>query len=90
MKLDLAKIKRCDVGSALVVEREAVADQGADDFAGRERAERSPRDVRHTVTATKGSSEIATSAGTELPSSASSPTIISRTSRMCASASSRL
>jgi len=50
-------------------------------FAGREGAERSPREVCHTVTATKGSSETATSAGTDLPSSASSPTIISRTSR---------
>src|SRR5947209_6117577 len=78
------------VRSALVVEREAVADQGTDDFAGREGAERSPRDVRHTVTATKGSSETATSAGTGLPSSASSPTIISRTSRIFASASSRV
>jgi hypothetical protein len=78
------------VRSALVVEREAVADQGADDFACREGAERSPRDVRYTVTATKGSSETATSAGTDLPSSANSPTIISRTSRIFASASSRV
>jgi hypothetical protein len=72
------------VRSALVVEPEAVADEGADDFAGREGAECSRRDVRHT--ATKGSSETATSAGTGLPSSASSPTI-STTSRIFASAS---
>jgi hypothetical protein len=78
------------VRSALLAEREAIADEGTDDFARREGAERSPRDVRHTVTATKGSSETATSAGTGLPSSASSPTIISRTSRIFASASSRV
>ena len=76
------------VGAALIGKREAITHQSVDDLSGGEIAQPPPFD--HTVTATSGSSETGPSAGTGLPSSTNSAAIISITSRICRSASSRV